>query len=446
MVASKVGIRVGGNTDAMGNSIAGGVALAGASGTLLQRNLIGTDATGTLASPGATGPRVFGASISRITVPTSNASVWENVIISSNTSQPEVVEISGGNNNTFQRNLIGVAADGQTPLGNRPQGISFSNGAGSNTVGGTNPGDGNVIVFAGTAPQVCGGITSLTAISGNIDFSGGSNYISGNSTSGSGGLGIDLGPQGVTRNDAGDADKFQNYPVLSSALFASGTVRVTGTLDSRANTAFRIELFGNDFADPSGYGQGQSYLGFTNVTSDAGGHAVLDVTLPVPASTRAISSTATGPGGTSEFSATLFAKLLNISTRAVVETGDNMAIAGFIITGTDAKKVLLRGIGPSLKVAATPLRDPLLDLFDSSNTLLAENDNWQDSQRTEIVATGIAPTDRKESAVIMSLAPGAYTAQLSDVNGATGIGLIEVYDLTEAGRNWQTSARGVSSA
>ena len=159
--------------------------------------------------------------------------------------------------------------------------------------------------------------------------------------------------------------------------------------------------------------------------------------MPVPASVRAISSTATGPTGTSEFSASIFAKLLNISTRADVQTGDNIAIAGFIITGTDTKTVLVRGIGPSIKVGGAPmagrLADPLLDVWDSSNTRLADNDNWKDSQQAQIEATGLAPTDNKESAVLISLAPGAYTAQLRGVNGNTGIGVIEVYDLTQLG-------------
>src|SRR5207237_3087009 len=182
-------------------------------------------------------------------------------------------------------------------------------------------------------------------------------------------------------------------------------------LASLANTTFRIELFGNDGADHSGYGQGQYYLGFANVTTDANGNASVDLTVPVPASVRAISSTATGPTGTSEFSASIFAKLLNISTRADVQTGDNIAIAGFIITGTDTKTVLVRGIGPSIKVGGAPmagrLADPLLDVWDSSNTRLADNDNWKDSQQAQIEATGLAATDNTDSAVLISLPPAA---------------------------------------
>lgn len=261
-------------------------------------------------------------------------------------------------------------------------------------------------------------------------------------------MGIDLATKGVTPNDVADVDGIQNYPVLSSAVFANSTVRVVGSLNSKANTSFRIELFGNDNADPSGYGQGRYYLGLASVTTDANGNASFDVTLPVPASVTAISSTATGPSGTSEFSAALFAKLLNISSRANVQAGDDLVIGGFIITGTDAKKVLLRGIGPSLNVGGVPvsgrLQDPVIDLYDSSGTFIAEKNDWKDSQQAEIEATGLAPSDRLESALLITLPPSAYTVQLRGVNGGTGIALVEVYDLGQPGSrlaNISTRAR-----
>src|SRR6185369_16234115 len=111
----------------------------------------------------------------------------------------------------------------------------------------------------------------------------------------------------------------------------NGTVRIGGTLSGAPNTTFRIELFGNDQPNKYGYGQGEYYLGFTNVTTGANGNASFDVTVPVPNSVRAISSTATRPGRTSEFSATFFAKPQNISTRALVQTGDDIEIAGLIV-------------------------------------------------------------------------------------------------------------------
>ena len=119
----------------------------------------------------------------------------------------------------------------------------------------------------------------------------------------------------------------------------------------------------------------------------------------------------------------------NISTRLRVETGDNVSIGGFIITGAQPKKVLLRAIGPSLPLAG-PLTDPTLELHGGSGALIASNDNWMDApNKQEIIASTIPPANDLESAILMSLDPGAYTAIVSGVNNTTGIGLVEVYDL-----------------
>jgi hypothetical protein len=128
------------------------------------------------------------------------------------------------------------------------------------------------------------------------------------------------------------------------------------------------------------------------------------------------------------------AQLLNISSRARVQTADNVLIGGFIVTGTDPKQVLLRAIGPSMTVGGTPvtgrMEDPVLELRNSSNALLTSNDNWQDSpERTQIEGTGIAPNDNRESAILRTLAPGAYTAVLRGKDNTTGIALVEMYDL-----------------
>ena len=121
---------------------------------------------------------------------------------------------------------------------------------------------------------------------------------------------------------------------------------------------------------------------------------------------------------------------VNISTRLAVGAGDTVLIGGFIITGNAPKKVLIRGIGPSLPVAGA-LQDPTLELHDSSG-LLGSNDNWRDSQEQEIIDTTIPPTSNLESAIIAILEPGAYTAILSGKNNTTGVGLVEVYDLGTA--------------
>lgn len=130
------------------------------------------------------------------------------------------------------------------------------------------------------------------------------------------------------------------------------------------------------------------------------------------------------------------AQLLNISSRLKVQTGDNALIAGFIITGNDPKKVLIRGMGPSLAASGITgvLRDPILELH-SQNAVggtIATNDNWKQTQQSEIAATGIPPGNDLESAILQTLAPGSYTAILRGTNNTTGVGLVEVYDLDQA--------------
>ena len=122
-------------------------------------------------------------------------------------------------------------------------------------------------------------------------------------------------------------------------------------------------------------------------------------------------------------------RLVNIATRADVLSGDNVTIGGFIVTGNVPKKVIIRGIGPSLSALGVSgaLADPTLELHQKG--LLAANDNWRDTQESEIQATGIPPSNNLESAIVRTLDPGSYTAILRGQNNGTGVGLIEVYDL-----------------
>lgn len=127
------------------------------------------------------------------------------------------------------------------------------------------------------------------------------------------------------------------------------------------------------------------------------------------------------------------AKLANLSTRAVVGTGDDIVIAGFILNASgSAEQVVIRGIGPSLVAAglANALSDPTLELRDSNGALLVINNNWQENsaQAAEISAAGLAPTNNLESAIAATLPPGAYTALLAGRDGGTGIGVVEIYD------------------
>jgi hypothetical protein len=119
-----------------------------------------------------------------------------------------------------------------------------------------------------------------------------------------------------------------------------------------------------------------------------------------------------------------------------VQTGDNVGIGGFIITGTAPKHVLLRAIGPSLTGSGVPnaLADPVLELHGPGGFATITNDNWRDdpAQEAAILATGIPPTNNLESAIDTTLNPGAYTAVVRGKNNTSGVALIEVYDLSQA--------------
>ena len=128
---------------------------------------------------------------------------------------------------------------------------------------------------------------------------------------------------------------------------------------------------------------------------------------------------------------------LNIATRVRVETGENVAIAGFIVTGNSPKKVVIRGLGPSLQEAGVvnALPDPALELHSNDGTLLAKNSNWRDDldPAVELENNGFAPKHELEAAIVTTLSPGFYTAMIAGQNSVTGIALIEVYDFNQGG-------------
>jgi subtilisin-like proprotein convertase family protein len=121
----------------------------------------------------------------------------------------------------------------------------------------------------------------------------------------------------------------------------------------------------------------------------------------------------------------------NISTRGFVRTGQDVMIGGFILVGNDPAKVLLRAIGPSLAAAGIqqPLQNPYLELFDGQGMKIAQNDNWQETQEAVIAATGAAPGNAAESAILITLPAGSYTAIVSGVAGGTGVALVEAYNI-----------------
>ena len=155
--------------------------------------------------------------------------------------------------------------------------------------------------------------------------------------------------------------------------------------------------------------------------------------------------TATNAGGTANGEDATFTtgsivpppdRALNLSTRVDVETGNEVGIGGFIITGTDPKLVVIRGIGPTLADLGLDgtLADPVLELHDSTGAIIATNDNWMDNSsedQTTLTENGLDPRHDSEAALVDTLDPGLYTAILTGKDGGTGVGLVEIYSLDD---------------
>lgn len=205
-----------------------------------------------------------------------------------------------------QGNSIGVGADGHTPVPNPDAGVTLDGGTHGNIIGGTNVGAGNVI-----ANSLNGVLLSQYYFAPSTT----GNAILGNSIFNNTLLGIDInrsefgqGADGPNPNDPGDADVGNNYlqnsPVLTNVINGSGSTTIQGNLNSTPNSIFRIEFFSNTAVLPPGYDEGERYLGFTDITTDASGNATFTVTLATSSiAGKFITATATDPANnTSEFS------------------------------------------------------------------------------------------------------------------------------------------------
>ena len=290
---------VGGVLAGAGNLISGnsdsGVALrAGATGSVVQGNFIGTDVLGSLSLGNAAGGiYIYGAANCLIggTVPEAGNLISGDQKVGISIGDP------GATGNVVQGNFIGTTADGLSAMGNQWHGIEILNSASNNIVGGHARGAANRIAFAQTA-----GYDGIRVRDGCIG-----NRIQGNSVFSNSDLGIDLGVGGVTPNDPGDLDvganMLQNFPVLTSASGRFLTT-VNGTLDTLPSRSYELDFYVNAAPDPTGYGEGERWIGSRFVTTDASGHANFSATLTNSAAVIGfVSSTATdASGNTSEFS------------------------------------------------------------------------------------------------------------------------------------------------
>ncbi|MDP3522336.1 MAG: DUF4347 domain-containing protein [Hydrogenophaga sp.] len=324
-----------GNVFSSASSTARAIVLINAgSGSVIQGNRIGVSADGQLLSGIYTGVLLSSGN---------NTTILDNWIAGAGT---DGIRIGAGASGTVvQGNRIGTDLSGTLNWGSQWSGIAV---AGSNTlVGGTTAGQGNIVANSNQAGSTHDGI-AVTGGSGNALLG---NQIYG-TVAGTSGLGIDLGADGVTDNDAGDGDsganELQNFPVLTVAEPAGGNITIAGTLNSTANSHFRIELFASPSAGPAGHGEGQVYLGHVNVLTDGAGDASFSTTLAatVPAG-HAVTATATrsvaGYGSfsdTSEFSAALIANTAPAITidgsadTAALNVAENTA-AVTTVTATD---------------------------------------------------------------------------------------------------------------
>jgi len=285
---------IGGIEPGAGNVISGnrayGIGISiNSMGNQMQGNFVGTDGTGTIGVGNLHGVIIDNASDNII----GGTMVGAGNVISSNFGYG--VGILGATRNLVQGNFIGTDITGIFDRGNLEYGVIIAYyGASGNTIGGIEPGAGNTIAFNGNH-----GVFSIET--------GTSNAVLSNSIFSNRGLGIDLLPEGVTPNDAGDGDNgpnnLQSFPVLTSVI-SGVSATIEGTLNSVPDTAFRLEFFSNTISDPTGNGEGEIFIGSTDVTTDDTGNVNFTATLPtiVPGG-QLVTATATNPeGNTSEFS------------------------------------------------------------------------------------------------------------------------------------------------
>jgi hypothetical protein len=350
-------------------------------GNVVQGNYIGTDLSGTVAVPGFAGILLIGGAYGNIiggAVPAAG-----NLI--DGEGNVAAIGIEGSSSNVIQGNLIGTDKTGTVAVGNPGSGIYIDNGGGdianNNTIGGTAPGDGNTIAFNG------GPGADVEAGTGNS--------ILGNSIYANASPGIYL-------NSPNNADDDQAAPVLTNVSTSGSGTTISGTLQSVANTTFRIEFFANSSMDPSGDGQGQTFLGFATVSTNASGSGNLSATFSTVVPTGYfLSATAT-----------------NLSTGDTSQFAKDLVVGSFLVTNTNDS-------GPG------SLREAIYD----ANTLA-----YGTAAKPDLIAFDIPTTDAGYNSMT-----GAFTIQpRSALPAMTDTVVLDGY--TQPGASPNTLAVGANAA
>jgi hypothetical protein len=378
-----------------------------------EDNFLGTDPTGTVQIGNASDGIFFGAGCQQNFVGPGN-------VLSGNASGGvELLHPTATGNRIFG-NMIGLNAAGTGVIPNGELGILIANGAADNWVGGPYGGTyaGNVISGNGNG-AVAIGTAEFPGLNGSNN-----NHVEGNIIGADAAQTRALGTQvsGIVVQNNSRGTVIRKNVIVGQVNHGIVLTQATSN-----------ELYGN-WIGVTSHGTTIPNGSFGVFLNDGTNNIVqLPAASAGPGRERNVFGVnLNGPVGVYGSSTgnvidlTTSARLLNISSRMRVETGDNALIAGFIVTGNSPKRVIIRGMGTSLPVPQA-LADPTLLLITPTGTIY--NDDWRSTQEQEIIASGIPPASNLESAIVATLEPGSYTAVMRGDNNGSGVGLVEVYDL-----------------
>jgi uncharacterized repeat protein (TIGR01451 family) len=386
---------------AIGNFVGAGILLDTGGNNVIEGNYIGTNAAGTAAQGNRDGVYIFNSANNRI----GGTAMGTRNVISGNTDDGVNLEGSGSTGNQIHGNYIGTTASGYDALGNQGDGIKISATSSNNMIGWQLL---NIIAFnVGRGIYIEGPGAGATG-----------NAILSNSILLNGGQGIGLGNDGVTPNDHLDADagpnNLQNYPELQRAVANVISTTITGTLNSAANTSYRIEFFQSASCDGAGYGEGESFLGATSVTTNGSGGASFTFTPPFTLNVgHKITATATNmvTNDTSEFSACVTVSPPSADLSVTQTDAPDPIAFGGQITYT----ITVTNHGPDALTTTT-----LTDDLPESNFVSATPTQGDCSQSAGIVTCNLGGIASGASATVTVVIQGGLGPSLANVVSVSG--------------------------